>query len=121
VNLPKKTGEMTSTEQDRHIARLKNEATIPLLETLAEELSHRARSGELAEEFHGEKASKLINSLSKILTALQTRGPVVIVPPAAVGDGKDPSWFRANSATNLTEAERRKRREAVDAEVVEDK
>ena len=79
----------------------------------------RAADGTLAQELHGMNASKLIGNLTKILTSLQNRGPVIIIPTPAASDDKAPSWFRANSSTNLTEAERKRRRDsAVDAEVI---
>lgn len=116
---PRPEGALTQAEQEAQLASLRTQATIPILEVLAEEVAMRAKDGTLAQELHGMNASKLIGNLTKILTALQNRGPVIVVPQKAAGD-REPSYYKANSATNLTEAERKRRREeAIDAEVVE--
>jgi hypothetical protein len=112
-------GALTHQQQEQRILQLRAQATIPILEVIAEEVAMRAKDGTLAQEMHGMNAGKLIGNLTKILTALQNRGPVIVVPSPAAGDAKDPSFYRAHSASNLTEKEREARRKAVDAEIVE--
>lgn len=107
-------------KQEQQIAQAKNRAIIPALEALANEIEEREKSGELAKELKTLKAPSLIHNLSKILTALKQASPVVVVNHQAIGDTKDPSFYRANSATNLSDYERKKRREAIEAEIVED-
>ena len=116
---PRPEGQLTQAQREQQIAALKADTVIPLLEAARDVIQQWAKDGTLHQEMHGRKLSGLINDIAKLLTAAQPRGPLVIVPQPAAGDAKDPSWFRAHSAVNLTEAERRKRQETVDAEIVE--
>ena len=116
--VPKPVGEMTRAQQETKLASLKAETVIPMLEAARDVIQQWAKDGTLHQEMHSRKLSGLIGDISKLLTAVQPKGIVLGIPVAAPGDSKDPSWFRANSATNLTEHEREKRRAAVDAEIV---
>jgi hypothetical protein len=119
-NLPERKDQPLSLkQQDIAIAEAKNRAVLPTLDVIAEELERRAKSGELAQEMHGLNATKLINNLTKILASIKQAAPIIVMPSQGVGDGKDPSFFRANSATNLDAKERERRRKAVEAEIVE--
>lgn len=100
------------------IALSRSRAIIPALEALASEIEQRAESGQLAKELKTMKAGSLIHNLSKILAAIKQNAVMVQVNNKTVAEEKDPSWFRANSASELTERQReRMRKEAIDAEV----
>lgn len=107
-------------QQEIEIAAAKNRAVLPSLDVIAEELERRAVSGELAQEMHGMNATKLIHNLTKILASIKQSAPVIVAVSQGAGDGKDPSWFKANSVSNLSPEERERRRKAVDAEILED-
>lgn len=110
---------LTPRDAERGISLQKNRAIIPALTELANEIEERAANGELRKELRGLKATSLIHNLTKIVAAIKASGPVVVIPQAAAGDGKDPSWFRANSVVNMTEHQRAEMRKgAVDAEIV---
>ena len=118
--VPKPIGEMTRAQQDAKIASLKAETVIPILEAARDVIKQWDKDGTLHQEMHGKKLGSIINDIAKLLTAVQPKGLILGVPVAAPGDSKDPSWFRANSATNLTDHEREQRRKAVDAEVLKE-
>lgn len=112
---------LSPRDAERGISTQKNRAIIPALTELANEIEERASNGKLRKELKGMKASSLIHNLTKIIAAIKASGPVVVIPQPAAGDSKDPSWFRANSATSMTEHQRMEmRKNAVDAEVVDD-
>lgn len=94
----------------------KNQAVLPLFDTMSTEIVRRYESGELADEFKNMKLSSLINNLTKIIAAMN-KSAIVIVNPGS-GEKKDLTFLRANSAMHLTDAERQARRDAVDAEVI---
>ena len=91
------------------IAKARERAVVPALEALADELQERAKDGRLAEEMKGMRAGSLINNLSKILAAIKSVQPVVI-PLKVPSDDKDETWFRANSAVNITPKQREMQR-----------
>ena len=118
----KAPGEMTRAEQESRIAQLKAEATIPILEAARDVIQQWAKDGTLHQELHNSKLKGVVNDIAKLIAALAPRGPAIIMAPApAPGDSKDPLFYRKESATNMTDAERQRRREgAIDAEVVKE-
>jgi hypothetical protein len=111
---------MTQAQQEQKLALLKLETAIPVLEAARDVIAQWAKDGTLHQEMHNKKLSSVVNDVAKLISALQQRGPIIIVPQPAPADSKDASWFKANSSTNLSDLERKRRRETVDAEVVED-
>lgn len=117
--VPRSAAELEVSSVPAEIEAKKNKAVLPLFTVMSEEIVRRFESGELTAETKGMKLPALINNLTKIIAAMN-KSAVIIVNPGN-GQAKDPSFLRANSTMHLTESEKKKRREAVDAEIVNPK
>ena len=119
--LPALSPRQLRQQQEAHISDLKNRSVIPALEACAKELEERAASGELAKELKGMKAGSIINNLTKILASIKSAA--VVVMPSQQMPARDHTRLKAQSATHLSDFERKRRREAAeatDAEVVDE-
>jgi hypothetical protein len=117
--VPRDKGELEVPNTAHAIEAKKNEAILPLFTVMSEDILRRFTSGEMAADVKDMKLTTLINNLTKLIAAIN-KSAIVIVNPGA-GEKKDPTFLRANSAANLTEKEKKARREAVDAEIVDPK
>ena len=117
---PTLTPRQLRAKQEAHISDLKNRSVIPALEKMAEELEERAKSGKLAEELKGMKVGSIVNNLTKILASIKTAGLVVVAQTGL--PQRNPTALKAQSAVQLSDAQRKLRREAAeatDAEIVD--
>jgi hypothetical protein len=107
---------------EQELALMQIEGAGPILDVFKKVIGEKAKDGTLYKEASKLKLGALIHNFTKMLTALQKKGPVVqnnILQ--APGEAKDPSFYRAQSISNLTERQRDLRRRAVEADVVPEK
>ncbi len=103
----------------RENKRLKAQAGVPVLKAIKNEIIERAKSGKLAKEIKGRKFGSLVRDLKEVVALLEDKVPGVLiaVPQAPASEGKDVGYYKKNTPSNLTDYERKKRREIIEAEV----
>lgn len=106
-------------QQQAKIEEAKNTALEIGLTAIADDLVRRRDNGTLAKDIKQMKTGAILGQLTRIAAAIKQATVI------AVGTGqpqRDPTTLKAQSAVHLSDherAERRKKAEAVDAEIVE--
>lgn len=121
-NLPEPTlsPRQLRAQQEAKIADAKNRALEISLETIATEFERRRDDGSLAADLASMKTSALLGNLTRISAAIKQ--VAMIIMPANQMPMRDPTALKAQSATQLSDAQRQLRRkeaQAVDAQIVE--
>lgn len=118
-NLPALSPRQLRQQQEQRIATAKNNALELSLTAIADDLQRRAEDGSLKADLAGMKTSSILGQLTRITAAIKQ---VAIFAPTVM-PMRDPTALKAQSATQLSPAQRelrRKEAEAVDAQIVED-
>lgn len=103
--------------QEQRIATAKNNALELSLTAIADDLQRRAADGSLAADLAGMKTSSILGQLTRITAAIKA---VQVFAPTVM-PMRDPTALKAQSATQLSPAQRelrRKEAEAIDAEII---
>ncbi len=107
-------------QQEQRILAAKNKALEISLDAIAAEFEKRLASGDLAKDLSAMKTGALLGNLTRIAAAIK-QANVLVVPNSGM-PARDPTALKAQSATVLSDEQRRLRRkeaEAIDAEVVD--
>lgn len=107
--------------QEAKIAAAKNNALEISLTAIAADLERRQKDGSLTEDLKNMKTGAVLGQLTRIAAAIKQAA--VIITPGAGMPSRDPTSLQAQSATQLSDEQRRLRRlkaEAIDAQIVED-
>jgi hypothetical protein len=108
-------------QQEIRIADAKNRALEISLDAIAKEFEDRLASGDLASDLKSMKTSALLGNLTRISAAIKQAA--VFVVPGNTMPQRDPTALKAQSAIQLSDAQRllrRKAAEATDAEIVKE-
>ncbi len=107
-------------QQEAKIATAKNNALEISLTAIAADLERRQKDGSLTKDLADMKTSSVLGQLTRIAAAIK-QAAIVITPNAGM-PMRDPTTLKAQSATVLSDEQRRLRRaaaEAIDAQIVE--
>ena len=118
-NLPALSARQLRMQQEARISEAKNTALEISLTAIADDLIRRRDKGTLAKDIKAMKTSAILGQLTRIAAAIK-QAAVIIAPGSQ--QMRDPTTLKAQSATHLSDyerAERRKRAEAQDAEIVD--
>lgn len=118
-NLPALSLRQLRAQQEQKIAAAKNNALEISLTAIAADLERRRDDGSLTKDLADMKTGSILGQLTRIAAAIK-QAAIIIAPGAQ--QMRDPTALKAQSASQLSDyerAERRKRAEAQDAEIVE--
>lgn len=107
-------------QQEARIVDAKNRSVEIALDAMAKEFEDRLVSGALAEDLKKMKTASLLGNLTRMAAAIKAAA-VMIVPQGGL-PMRDPTTLKAQSATQLSDEQRRLRRkeaQAIDAELVD--
>jgi len=106
--------------QEAVISNAKNNALEISLTAIAADLERRQKDGSLAADLANMKTGAVLGQLTRIAAAIKQAA--LIVMPGGQMPGRDPTALKAQSSTQLSDAQRairRKEAESIDAEIVE--